>query len=94
MSKLTSKAKLLLSNKIYSKVVSHCKITEFHSEEAFRDILKHGVEQYCNVQTSDLYDTLMGDKQELVDYIVSKMNKTFDDIAIQYGYTDYSKDSI
>lgn len=87
----TSKAKQLLSENIHNKVIEHCEATDHNKEDAFRDILVNGVKGYCKHQTNDLEDVLMSDNQVLVDYIVDGMKKPFDELAIQFGYTLYSK---
>ena len=83
----TEKAKELLSDGIYKSVEQHCKTTEFDTEEAFKDIIVHGVRDFSDLPINTLEQDL--EKPELIEFIKSKMAVTFDVVAIRFKYTEY-----
>lgn len=89
---IIEKAKELLSKNIFDKVLSHCEVTEFNTEDALKDIVKFGLEKYGNNLGNDAYGVIMGDNKILKDFVLSKMSKSFDEIAVEFGYTEYAKE--
>lgn len=83
----TEKAKELLSNGVYKSVEQYCKATEFDTEEAFKDIIVHGVRDFSDLSINTLEQDL--EKPELIEFIKSKMTVTFDVVAIRFKYTEY-----
>lgn len=85
----TEKAKELLTDGIYKSVEKYCKVTEFDTEEAFRDIIVHGVRDFSDLPINTLEEDL--EKPELIEFIKSKMTIAFDVVAIRFNYTEYGK---
>lgn len=90
MKTFSQTAKDLLEPETYRKVISHCEVTEFNSEDAFRDIVKHSSKS--EILPKDIFDVLRGNNIELAKYAISKLGgkKVFEEFAVR-EYTEYSR---